>query len=405
MKRICLISVKVLSSCCGLLLLAACGGSSGSDTGSTSPVVDAGDTVVLTSLSGTVADGYLRDAQVWLDRNGNRLPDPDEPQTRSGSGGAYVLEVGAGEGADYPVLARVIADETVDEDSGLPVDEEYLLESPPGRWQFISPLTTLVQRELEKNPGFTESQAETAVRTRLGIADAVSLFTDYLDENAQDMEQWEEYARTHRVAQVVARLMDIVRANLGGQLDATESNLLAYMISDQVAEQSGLVRQALDDERNYAEELDTQKLVSDCDDQINTDLLDVELYRERLEQNLEIWDMQPPSLKSQFPPAGDDASIDTGIKAVFDEPLDEMSIHQATIQVLGPQGAVPGQLSFQPEGNSLQLGLEQPLLPFSEYKVVIAADLTDALGNPLGENRAWSFRTVFDQVPPALPEF
>lgn len=412
MKRISLTEIKILFSCCGLLLLTACGDIGEDDAGSTSKALNSGDTVDLTSLSGAVADGYLRDAQVWLDRNGNRLCDPDEPQTRSVSGGTYTLEVAAGEGAEYPVLARAIAGETIDEDSGQTVADEYLLESPPGRWAFISPLTTLVQRELHKNPGFTEQQAEVAVRTRLGIVDAVSLFTDYLDETAQDTEQREEYARTHRAAQVVAGLMGRVRsaitANLGGQLDGAESTLLAYMISDQVAEQSAMVCQAMNDERNSVEELDPQQLVHDCAAQINTDLLDVELlalYQERIEQNLATWHIQPPRVISQFPPADDNASIDTLVEVVFDENLDEMSIHDATLRIHGPQGDIAAQLSFQPDQNSLQLVPEQPLLPFSEYQVIIAADLSDALGNPLGEDMGWSFNTIFDQVPPALPEF
>lgn len=411
MKRTSLTGLKVLLGCCSLMILAACGGSSGGDANTTSKAIDGGDTVDLTSLSGTVADGYLRDALVWLDRNGNRLCDTDEPQTRSGAGGAYTLEVLAGEGADYPVLARAIAGETVDEDSGLTVAEDYLLESPPGRWGFISPLTTQVQREREKNPGFTESQAESAVRTRIGIADEVSLFTDYLDENAQDMNQWVEYARTHRAAQVVAGLMGRLRSTIMtnlGELDAEEATLLAYMISDQVAEQSSLIRQALDNERNYAEELDPQALISECAAQINADRLDVELlalYQERVEQGAEIWDMQPPRLVSQYPPAADPASIDTRVEVVFDEPLDEMSLHDATLSIQGPQEIISAQLNFQADNNSLQLIPEQPLLPFSEYQVVIAGDLTDAMGNPLGQDLAWSFQTIFDQVPPALPEF
>ena len=412
MKRNLLTGFMVLLAGCSVLFLAACGGSGGGDANTTSKAVDSGDTADLTTLSGTVADGYLRDALVYLDRNGNRLCDPDEPQARSTAGGAYTLEVAAGEGADYPVLARAIAGETVDEDSGMPVAEEYLLESPPGRWAFISPLTTLVQREMEKNPGFNEQQAVVAVRTRLGIAEAVSLFTDYLDEAAGDSDNSPEYARTHRAAQVVAGLMGRLRSaitvNLDDQVSAEQQPLVAYMISDQVNAQSSMIRQALDDERNYAEQLDPQTLLSTCSAEINMDLLDAELlaiYQERAEQHLDTWDMQPPRLVSQFPPAADDASIDTRIEAVFDESLDEMSVHQATIRVQGPQGDIPAQVNFQPADNLLQLVPEQPLLPFNEYRVVIAGDLSDSLGTPLGEPLEWSFRTVFDQVPPALPEF
>ncbi len=126
---------KIISlfACLSLLLLSACGGGGGGDSSATSRAADDGSTATLTTLTGTVADGYLRDARVFLDRNNNRIYDNGEPTAQSTTGGVYTLNVSPGEGELFPVVVQVIAGQTVDEDTGTSVVNSYLLESLPGR--------------------------------------------------------------------------------------------------------------------------------------------------------------------------------------------------------------------------------------------------------------------------------
>lgn len=69
----------------------------------------------------------------------------------SSHGGVYNLTVSPGEGELYPVIVEVIAGQTIDEDDGLAVTNGYFMEALPGRWGFVSPLTTMVALEGEKS--------------------------------------------------------------------------------------------------------------------------------------------------------------------------------------------------------------------------------------------------------------
>lgn len=400
------------SLCLITLVLASCSGGSGGDSSGTSRTVDSGTAPSLTTLSGVVADGYLRNARVFLDRNGNRIYDNGEPSAQSGSGGLYSLDVNPGEGDLYPVIAEVVAGQTVDEDSGTPVTNNYVIEALPGRWAFVSPLTTLVKIERDKNPLFTEQQAVLNVRSLLGLSDEVSLFSNYLAVDGLSGPLAEEYVRTHKVAQAVAQLMGQLRSeilqNLGGQIANEEQILVAYMISDQIMAQSDIVRQALNDERNLGIIADVPTLASAISAEINVEALNSDLlvlYQQRLDQNLEFWDMQPPRLLSQYPSSGDNAPVDAVISVSFDELLDETLLGSGLFELSGPSGAVYGNLNYDAVQKKLSFIPDQLLLPFSNYQVTLSGQLADSLGNPLGEDVNWTFVTIFDQIPPPLPDF
>ena len=399
---------------CGFLpvvMLTACGGGGGGDSAGSGKASDSETPAAVTTLNGTVADGYLRDARVFLDRNRNRVYDNGEPQVQSGAGGAYSLEVNPGDGDLYPVVAEVVGGQTIDEDTGAVVAQGYQLESLPGHWQFVSPLTTLVSLELAKNPTQSAQQAEITIRSRLGINDVVSLFSDYLSPVTGTGVQPVEFDRTHRAAQVVAHLMGELRENLEqniGQIPAIQQHLVAYLVSDQVLGHAELVRQALMDERNGGAVVNTLTVAAEISAQINPDSLDSNLldrYETRLEQNLQIWDTQPPQVLVQSPPADDTASIDAVVSVTFDEALDETLLIGGLLDLTGPNGSVPGSLDYDAEHFRLTFTPAHMLLPNSTYHVTVGAELADVLGNPIGTDLTWAFTTIFDQLPPALPDF
>jgi hypothetical protein len=373
---------------------------------------DGGDSSTVTTLAGVVVDGYLKDARVFLDRNENRIHDNGEPSAQSTAGGVFSLEVNPGEGELYPVVVQVIAGQTIDEDSGATVVNDYLLESLPGRWEFISPLTTLVKLECDKNPSFSPQQAEIAIRTRLGLDDSISLFSDYITPDAGTAAIAEEYGRVQRAAQVVASIMGRLRTgvlqNLDGQMTDSEHKLVAYLVSDQILWQASLIKVAFDNERNQVEVMDVSTVTDAILDTCNIGSLNAEVlarYQQRLEQNFEIWDMQAPQLQDRTPPAADTASVDVIISTTFGEGLDEVLLTDGVITVSGPHGIISGHLDYDAEHAQLNFTPNQLLDQFSHYQVTVDGGVADTLGNPLGEDITWEFTTIFDQIPPSLPVF
>lgn len=402
-----------------VISLAACsGGGGGSDSSGSSTTSTTSETLTSTSssISGYVADGYLAHARVFLDRNLNRVYDDGEPMAMSADNGYFSLAVEAGEGDLYPVVVDVIAGQTIDQDNGLYVEDGYLLESPPGHYDFISPLTTLVNLELDKNPAYSLAQAVLSVKTQLGIADEVSLFDNYLDDGGSrasaSVAASAEYGRTHRVAQTVARLMGLLRSdisqNLGRSLTTAETELLAYMVSDQISQYASLVKAAMEYERNYAVTTVVSDLVSDFYSRIAVATLDEELldqYSQRVEQGSDEWDMTPPQVVSFSPQEDAATSIETVVTVRFDEALDETQVADDRFELIGPHGSVSGSLTYDADLQQLTFVANQVLLPYSEYEVVLKSTLADERGNALGEDISWTFTTIFDQTPPALPEF
>lgn len=153
------IAFKAVSAVAALVTVAAlsaCGGGGSSST----PLV------TTTSSTGIVADGYLNNAKVCLDKNGNKKCDAGEPFAMTGAGGAYTLtDVTAADLAAYPVIVEVTT-ATVDEERGA-VTTPYVLSAPAGK-TFVSPLTTLVHNQMETS-GISAIEAEQTVKTQLGL--------------------------------------------------------------------------------------------------------------------------------------------------------------------------------------------------------------------------------------------
>ena len=408
MKRIVVIPLVALTLLLPLLLLSACGGGGGGGGGDSSASSSSSgggdDGAAVATLSGRVADGYLVNAKVFLDRNENRRYDNGEPTVQTTQGGVYELGVNSGDGELYPVVVKVVSGQTVDEDTGLPVNKNYDLESLPGHWGFVSPLTTMVALESGKSRILglqqTPQQIENIVRQRLGVPD-VSFYTDYIVASGSG-EAAQDYQRTHRISRVVASIMGSVQHTIEQVSGVSESAVMAFMVSDQVLAQDHLIR-VLDDNQDVA------TLIATIVDDIDTDALDGDLL-DRYIQLAEdppppVWDMQPPRPKSKFPAPDNTASIDTVVSITFDEKLDIESIDTDSIEVFGPNGSIGGSISYDDVICSLTFAPTQVLFPFREYQVVVSERLTDEHSNSLATDVTWNFTTIFDKLPPALPDF
>lgn len=202
------------------LLVSACGGGGSGDTvlplGNTDssdnieqPIGAANQTEPAVTVSGRVADGYIRGATVCVDINKNDACDADEPFAITVEGGAYDLAVPAAH-TDKPIVAAIPA-AAIDEDTGEAVGQPLVFIAPADRPEFLSPITTLVHQEQRANPALNSEEAEQAVKSMLGIDEAnVSLFSDYVaqsdaSENTNGTAQRFEYL--HDTARVVASMM------------------------------------------------------------------------------------------------------------------------------------------------------------------------------------------------------
>jgi len=221
---------------------------SGGDGGGGGPA-----TVERISFSGLVADGYLTGATVCLDLNNNKECDDDEPSTTSGNGGAFEIIDATQEQRDtYPLLVEIVVGTTVDEDTitdaapdGMTFEKPLTLTAPIG-YEFISPLTTMVQNEVEK--GSTEAEAETAVQEKLGTM--LDLDSDYIAGKASGANA-EEYEQLHQVAQVTARVISENYDNLQSVADNNDDISIDDLISKIVDE----VFEALDEITEQVEEI------------------------------------------------------------------------------------------------------------------------------------------------------
>lgn len=178
------------------------------------------------SFTGLVADGYLRGATVCIDENENKECDPSEPSTVSGEGGTFSFSDVV---SDKPILMVVIEGETIDEDTiteenpdGTVFSKPLTLSAPAG-YTNVTPLSTMVQNEVES--GTSTADAEAAVKNKLGTTQ--NLDSDYIaaanDDTLSD-EQKAEFLKMQQVAQVTAR---VISDNMESLEVAAEENSIS----------------------------------------------------------------------------------------------------------------------------------------------------------------------------------
>ena len=190
--------------------------------------------------TGKVIDGYLNNARVWLDMDGDGLPTPGplvielengrevtldagEPTALSGPGGRFamdiselVLEPSVGpdiDPRDYPLYAVALPGKTFEEtrNGEVPVASAYIMSAPPGV-RNVTPLTTLAHyRGLAGLGSFLENPAGAAA----SLAD-LNLVRDYILVGDD---------RAHAYARALARFM-------ASQVPAAYNDLLAAEGSD-----------------------------------------------------------------------------------------------------------------------------------------------------------------------------
>ena len=188
----CLISITVMAGC------------SGSGFDSTAGVGSGGTGVLAKQISGTVADGYLVNATIFLDRNGNYQLDAGEPRATTDANGAYTITVDPADVGMYPLVVLAIKGVTIDKDTNQTLENSYVLSIPKESISntadkiFISPITSLVREIMETGIHPTLQQAKDALATKMGLKAGTEIMSDYIATNSTTM---------HSTAQTIAVLM------------------------------------------------------------------------------------------------------------------------------------------------------------------------------------------------------
>ncbi|HYE32575.1 MAG TPA: tandem-95 repeat protein, partial [Methylomirabilota bacterium] len=128
----------------------------------------------LFTSSGAAFDGYVANALVFFDANGNYAPDLGEPATTTDNQGNFELEIivsnfdlNGNDTLDADEGKLVLSGGT-DIATGLPLLHPL---TAPAAAEVISPLTTLLAEMLAQDPGLTAAEAEAMLKTNLGLPD------------------------------------------------------------------------------------------------------------------------------------------------------------------------------------------------------------------------------------------
>ncbi|WP_413112350.1 hypothetical protein [Thaumasiovibrio sp. DFM-14] len=181
-------STPTLSAIAISLLLLGCGGS---DDPGPAP----------TSHKLTAIDGYLINAEVYIDRNNNGVADPDEKLAkRTNENGEIAI---ATADLNYNVIIRAIAGETRDSDKGGTVDSNFDLIAPANN-PVATPFTTLAHiqditmEELAAELGYSEKTLSgdyIALKQSEPDAAKAHLFARSLSPSLSDTTELEQRSR------------------------------------------------------------------------------------------------------------------------------------------------------------------------------------------------------------------
>ena len=188
----CLISAAIITGC----------GSDGG-VGSIAGVGTGGTGTTAKTVSGTVADGYLVNATVFLDKNGNYQLEAGEPSTTTDANGDYKLDIDPADLGKYPIVAHAVKGVTIDRDTNQAVTNSFVLSMSKDNVSgtvnnFISPLSSLLREMMETGDYTSMQHASDALRTRMGLPAGTDMMADYIAANNTAM---------HYAAQNMATLM------------------------------------------------------------------------------------------------------------------------------------------------------------------------------------------------------
>ena len=144
-----------------------------------------------TSITGKVADGYLANATVFMDKNNNYQLDPGEPFAITDANGAYTLDIDPADLGKYPIVALATKNVTKDSDNpNTTIANSYVLSMPSDsvsgtvNSNFISPVSSQLRVMMDTGNYASMQDAMSALSSKLGLGSTgTNLMADYLAAN------------------------------------------------------------------------------------------------------------------------------------------------------------------------------------------------------------------------------
>jgi hypothetical protein len=154
-----------------VVLLSGCGDPqlAGVGSGGTGVVTVAKASYTAT-LEASPVGGYLINAVVFLDKNGNYHADADEPYAITGVDGTALIEAPATDLARYPVVVAALKGVAIDSATLQPLPATYILSAPAGGSAVITPISTQVQELVAAGRYSTVQQAVDSLAAGMGLA-------------------------------------------------------------------------------------------------------------------------------------------------------------------------------------------------------------------------------------------
>ena len=170
-------------------------------------------------ITGVLTDGYIKDATIFADANGDGVWNEGEAKTTTDAQGNFTLEGGSG---------SLVATGGTDISTGLAFEGTF---TAPSGSTTVSPLSSLVNQVM-KGSGKTEAQASALVAKALGLSNTIDLLTfDPIAAasatNATPAEKAVAMA-TQAAAVQVANMMSQAAAMLDGAGVTTEESGAVY---------------------------------------------------------------------------------------------------------------------------------------------------------------------------------
>jgi len=203
-------------------------------------------TIETTTLSGTVADGYLVGAKVCLDKNYNDVCDADEPFVMTDGTGKYTFTLPSMSATELPILVE--ADEnTIDLDTNTTIGEKWHFKANSGNSSFISPLSTLVAQAMALDPTLTIEQAMLNLQTELGID--INTTVDYVAANN---------TKAHNSAKIIAKSLANTEKLLSAAVSTPDARTIRLLAAQQVRSQTAAIQaNAIDGNTSYLCDVNT----------------------------------------------------------------------------------------------------------------------------------------------------
>ena len=202
-----------------VLVLSACGGGGGG--GSTSSSASSNPNAPTTvSVTGVVVDGYLKDAQVFLDLNDNGKLDTGEPSANTDASGIFKFDALPDQASNHAVIALALAGKTIDSDSpSSAITKSFSMTAPNGKYQVISPVTTIIVAKMRK--GQPLADAEKSLINEFGI-NGIDPYRDYSIAQQTDA----TYKKVKNIASAIVAVLKSVEANVASTISYTDKMII-----------------------------------------------------------------------------------------------------------------------------------------------------------------------------------